>query len=193
MCEGVGAGVDVCLNTSSSPDLRELFHYHSSSAQDNTRFCNETPDWGNLKRSESNRRFQCNHRGVSTKIGKRVEYFFFAVKFNPDKPKFNVTRYYPGQKNWDSRACMPNYRRMIREQACSVWWRETFLSQWHQYFMYTMFVLCWNMPVLCGTALSGKRTRCPWNGNRPVLRVVFSKLTGLHQRGTFLTARLAST
>ena len=23
----------------------------------------------------------------------------------------------------------------------------------------TMFVLCWNMPVLCGTALSGKRTQ----------------------------------
>ena len=48
-----------------------------------------------------------------------------------------------------------------------------------------MFVLCWNMPVLCGTGLSGKRTQCPWNGYRPVLPVVFSKLTGLHQKRNF--------
>ena len=59
------------------------------------------------------------------------------------------------------------------------------LSQWHQYFMCTMFVLCWNMPVLCGMALSGKRTQCPWKGYRPVLRVVFSKLTGLHQKRNY--------
>ena len=49
----------------------------------------------------------------------------------------------------------------------------------------TMFVLCWNMPVLWGTALSRKRTQCPWNRYRPVLRVVFSKLTGLHQERNF--------
>ena len=41
------------------------------------------------------------------------------------------------------------------------------------------------LPVQCGTALSGKRTQCPWNGYRPVLRVVFSKLTGLHQKRNF--------
>ena len=41
------------------------------------------------------------------------------------------------------------------------------------------------MPVLCGTALSGKRMQCPWNGYRPVLRVVFSKLTDLHQKRNF--------
>ena len=40
-------------------------------------------------------------------------------------------------------------------------------------------------PVWHGSLPGGKRTQCPWNGYRPVLRVVFSKLTSLHQKRNF--------
>ena len=52
------------------------------------------------------------------------------------------------------------------------------------YVYYLRPVLEYASPLWHGS-LSLKSTQCPWNGYRPVLRVVFSKLAGLHQKRNF--------